>query len=278
MLLIAIVLVSSILSSASAIGIDGWVSIQGSDPTLRAVDISAKGNQVWIIGSDGALHYWSVSALTPDGDWQWIDETNGQRTTPYPLKHIGATADGCVWTFDQRGNIARYNSSALGWKTITGGPNVTWISAQTCNISSVITNTFSTHYANGNTHFYYQNGAWTQLYTNDWTGGPYPNSGITCAIGDNNEGWLTNSNGNIYSRAPVSTTPAAWTQLSGLAKQIDAENGNLVIIVDFSGNMYLWNGGGWQGIPGGPAVRATINTAQAFYIDASGNAYSTNIV
>jgi len=272
MLLIAIVLVSSILSIASGIGIDGWQPLSGSDPTLTAVDISAKGNQVWIIGSDGALHYWSVSALTPDGDWQWIDEDGGTRKTPYPLKHIGATLDGCVWTGDQKGNVALYNSSASNWTTITG-LNVSWVSGLYCN-SSIAVSTTPAPAGTGNTDYYYQNKAWTQLFQVYF--GTSPSCATIITIGDNNQAWLTNSNSQIFGLSPF-TTQGTWVLMPGSARQIDADSGNRVIMIDPNGNMNLWNGGGWTGIPGGPAVRATINDAQAFYIDASGNAYSTNI-
>jgi len=274
MLLIPIVLVSSILSIASGIGIDSWTSIGGSDPSLRAVDISAKGDQVWILGSDGALHFWSVDALTPDGDWQWIDESNGQRTTPYPIARIGATVDGCVWSVDQKYNIAIYNSSALKWKTITGAPNVTWISGLYCNSSFVVTNTPTG--GAGNTLYYGLNNAWTEQWCANLLG-PFACAGIVAAIGESNTRWHVNSQDIIYQWTPSSTYP--WTQPNNqLAKQIDAATPSRVIILDPSGNMLLWNGGGWTGIPGGPAVKATISRSQAFYIDAAGNPYSANII
>jgi len=272
MLLISIVLVSSTLSIASGIGIDGWQPLIGSDPSLTAVDISARGNDVWIIGSDGALHYWSVSALTPDGDWQWIDESYGQRTTPGALKQIGATLDGCVWSANQHGNVALYNSSASNWTTING-LNVTWVSGLYCN-TSVAVSTTPAPAGTGNTDYVYQNKAWTQLYQVFL--GTSPSCATTITLGDNNQAWLTNSKSQIFGLSPFSSA-GTWVIEPGSAWQLDADGSN-VINVGPNGYMSLWNGGGWTGIPGGPAAKATINKSQAFYMDAKGNAYSANIV
>jgi len=273
MLLIAISLVSCILSIASGIGIDGWVALSGSDPSLTAVDISAKGDQVWILGNDGAIHYWSVSALTPDGDWQYIDESNGVRQTQYPIAHIGATLDGCVWTADQKGNISVYNSSISSWTSIPG-PNVTWIAGRYCNESNVVTNDSSSHYGNGNTIFYYQNKTWTQQYSPDsTTGGSYPSAGLVVGIVQSNQRYLTDSSSQIWSW----NSPTTETQMPGAGKQIDAESPTRIILVDPTNKMYLWNGGGWTQIPGTAGARATINRSQAFYIDGTGVVYSANI-
>jgi len=286
-MLLAIVLVSSILSIASGTGIDGWVALSGSDPSLRAVDISAKGNQVWILGNDGAIHYWSVSALTPDGDWQYVDESNGGRTTPYPIAHIGATLDGCVWTADQRGNIAIYNSNAAGWTTITGGPYATWISGQYCNTAIAISNNRSTYNPSfngtGNTIFYYANNKWTQVFNTDGSlGGSYPSAGVAASIGETSQVFSIDSNQRLYFwPAPSnSTNPSTWNEVAGAAKQVDIEDPNKVISVNPDNTMSINNGTNSlyrHPIPGGPAVKASINKSQAFYIDAGGNVYSANL-
>jgi len=247
MLLIAIVLVSSILSIASGIGIDGWQVLSGSDPSLTAVDISAKGDDVWILGNDGAIHYWSVSALTPDGDWQWIDESNGPRPSPYPIKQISATSNGCVWILDQKLNAAVYNRNAATWTsypTYTPGPGytVTSLCGKSCNYSQ---------------------------YTD--TSQP----GWVCSIGEDNDNWESYSS-NIY--RCVNNVQTGCYQVAGTATKIEAENSTRVIIVDSNKKMSLWNAGSWKQIPGTAGARATINKAQAFYIDASGNAYSANII
>jgi len=244
MLLIGIVLVSSVLSIASGIGIDGWTALSGSDPSLTAVDISAKGNDVYILGNDGAIHYWSVSALTPDGDWQWIDESNGQRQTTYPIKQIAATSDGCVWTLDQNKNISVYNSNAANWTShqVAPGYDVIWVSGYNCSVFEVTFNM----------------------------------AGWVCTVGENGL-WEVYPSNAIYQCFHTSKTTSTLTQYPGTAKQIDAENSTLIIIVDQNNNMLLWNAGSWKQIPGTAGARATINKSQAFYIDASGNAYSANI-
>jgi len=279
MLLIAIVLVSSVLSIASGIGIDGWVSIQGSDPTLTAVDISAKGNDTYILGSDGAIHFWSVSALTPDGDWQYVDESNGGRQTTGALVRIATTVDGCVWTVDNKNNIAVYDSNALGWHTITGGPHVTWIAAQYCNGSAVVVTDVLNPYppwGNGNTIFFYYNHTWTQVF--DQVGHSCTSTSV--GIGEKGERLytITYDIWNAAAPSPPTGTSVDVSMGSQQGKKIDGVSLSRIIVLDANNSsMLLWNGSGWTALPGGPAKRATISQTQVFYIDLAGNAYSANI-
>jgi len=255
MLVITIAIISSLIAYANGITVGNWTGLYGSNTNLRAKDISAKGDNVWITATDGTIYYWDC----PRSEWQAI--TGGAGTV-----NIGATMDNCLWTVDGSGAVNLYNRNTQTWQSGFNPPNpIMQIGGQLCN-RAIATSTASA----GNNIFLFDNNTWTQQ----------PTVGLWPAIGENDDRWLVGTNHGVYH---WDASKNGWSQdvLYAWASNIDVENQTSVIHVGNPGdigNMYVWNANSttWTEISGN-AVRGTIGRSKVYYINSAGQIWVANV-
>lgn len=77
-----------------------WTQLPGA-----AVEISAKGNELWVINSSQKIYRW-------DGqNWQ---------LKPGAATRVGASPDGWTWVVNSKNQIYRWNKNTNNWDGIQG--------------------------------------------------------------------------------------------------------------------------------------------------------------
>lgn len=86
-----------VIASCSA---QNWTQLPGA-----AVEISAKGNELWVINSSQKIYRWDGKA------WQ---------LKPGAAVRVGASPDGWTWVVNSQNQIYRWNESKNAWDGMPG--------------------------------------------------------------------------------------------------------------------------------------------------------------
>jgi len=164
-----------------------------------------------------------------------------------------AAIDYSIWHCNAAGDIYRSNASNTGWDRMPGGAPVG------CAQIDAWTRDRAVHVNKSGQFFEFLNGTWNEL----------PGTGTHITIGADGEKWHVNSAGHIYRMLPGQNT---WQRIAGSLKYIHCTDGSNVAGVNASGNMYRWNGSGWEQLNGsGTYIGSTwgnlwqVNTSDDIY-------------
>jgi hypothetical protein len=220
-----ICLLLTAIVAIESLSFESWAQLPGA-----AVDVSAKGNELWVINSAQQIFRWK------DGAWVHM---------PGAAVKVGASPDGWSWVVNSADDIFRWNVNNNQWDHIPG---------KLVQVSAISKDrALGVNRAGG--IFLWENNAWKQL----------PGGASWAAIGDGDERWVVNSAGNIYRWNHEANT---WTHIPGGASNVDTQNADRVIVTNSAGNMYAWNNGVWQLLPGG-CTRATITNDYAYCVNSA---------
>jgi hypothetical protein len=212
---------------------EGWTEVPGA-----AVEISAKGHEVWAINSAQQIYRWN------NGGWTHI---------PGAAVRVGASPDGWSWVVNSVDDIYRFNIGTNSWNQIPG--KLVQISAMSKDKALGVNR-------QGNIYLW-ENNAWKQL----------PGQATWAAIGTDDERWVVNSGGHIYR---WTHTTSDWTRVPGVAVSVEAQNASRVIVTNGAGNMFAWQSGAWQLLPG-ECTRATIAHDHAYCVNSARNIFKSKV-
>jgi hypothetical protein len=203
-----------------------------------AVEISAKGHEVRAINSAQQIYRWN------NGGWTHI---------PGAAVRVGASPDGWSWVVNSVDDIYRFNIGTNSWNQIPG--KLVQISAMSKDKALGVNRV-------GNI-FLWENNAWKQL----------PGKASWAAIGTDDERWVVNSGGHIFR---WTHTTSDWTRVPGIAVSVEAQNASRVIVTNGAGNMFAWQSGAWQLLPG-ECTRATIAHDHAYCVNSARNIFKSKV-
>lgn len=219
---IAIILTGFIITCCTA---QNWSQLQGS-----AVDISAKGNELWSINSGQNIYRWNGK------NW---DLKVGSAV------RVGASPDGWTWVVNKADEVYRWNLNKQNWDKMPGA---------LVQISAISKDRALGVNRNQNI-FLWENNAWTQL----------PGLAIWAAIGDGDERWVVNKQQSIFRWNHSTNT---WDQVPGAANNIDVQNPCRVIATNAAHQIYIWKNNNWQLITGS-GTRSTITEDEYYTVNSA---------
>ncbi|KAJ6635857.1 Tectonin-1, partial [Pseudolycoriella hygida] len=184
---------NSIISSCVA---QSWKRLPGA-----AVEISAKGSEVWVINAAQNIYRWTGS------DWE-LKRGSAVRA--------GASPDGWTWVVNSADNIYRWNKNSNKWDQMPGA--LVQIDAISKDRALGVNRV-------GNIYLW-ENNAWKQL----------PGAATWAGIGNGGERWVVNKAQQIF-RWNHSTN--VWDRMPGAAVNIDVQNPGRVIVTN--ANDKIWD-------------------------------------
>jgi hypothetical protein len=211
-----------------AVASAAWKRIPG-----RAVDISAKGNEVWAVNSQKRIYRFNGKAWT---------RMPGQAT------RVAASQDGWTWTLNKPNELYRWNPTARAWARIpTCAPKCTLVQINALNRNRLV--------ATGAAH-----GTW---YWNGKTWRTLPRAHKYVAIGEGGEIWAITPTNDIHhwNRAKKD-----WDLMPGKAVNIDVQDKNKVIVTGVNQRLYMWKNNRWNVLPG-IGKRATVGHHHAYVVN-----------
>jgi len=197
-----------------------WTLLPGA-----AVEISAKGNEVWVINSAQQIFRWD------GGNWQLM---------PGGAVRAGASPDGWSWVVNSADQIWRWNPNSKGWELMPGG--LVQISAASKDRALGVNR--------GQQIWLWENNGWKNL----------PGAATWAGIGDDDERWVINSAQQIWRWNHKSNN---WDLMPGAAVNVDVQSPSRVIVTNAQNQMWIWQNNNWKLLTGG-GVRSSI-THKHFY-------------
>jgi hypothetical protein len=217
---------SSIVASTIA---QEWTKLPGA-----AVEISAKGDQVWVVNNQRQVFRWNGA------DW---DHIPGQ-----PFIKVAASPDGWAWAINTTNNVFRYNVDTKVWDFLPG--ILAEISAMSRDRALGIAKDYSIWV------FEKDIGTWKQM----------PGGATSCGIGDGDERWVVNEKTMQIFRWNHATN--VWDLIPGGASYVDVQNPCRVIVSNIHQQMFLRKNNAWIHLPGAAAKgRAGISEKHFFAVN-----------
>jgi len=221
------------------------------------LDIAVKGNQLWAVFCNSTV----VRAnLGVDGSFQsWTAISTSGIPAAHKVVSLGASPDGFTYgltnTYDN--NIYCYNPGSQSWQVNPG--HLDQISAAS-NVMTIGTNRFYDHHWATNFGFVFQGqkGKWS-------------------SFGMDKSRWIVDVFGRVR-RCLDSTSwcPGQVWEVMCLrdVQTVEAQNKDRAIATNAFGEMYAWDGKGWNQLPfSGKATRASITDNFVYWLNEKGNAF-----
>lgn len=226
-----------------------WNQLPGA-----AVEISAKGKELWVINQSQRIYRWKGS------NWE---------LKPGAAVRVGASPDGWTWVVNSADNIYRWNVLKNNWDQIQGAlTQIDAISKDRGNCSNrkqekIVNRKFPFNVAIGvnraNNIYLWENNAWKQL----------PGAAVWAGIGDGDERWVVNAAQQIY-RWNHSTNN--WDLMPGAAVNIDVQNPCRVIVTNSKNQIFIWKNNAWKLLTGA-GTRSTINEDHYYTVNSAQKIY-----
>jgi len=226
-----------ILCAIIPIASSEWRQLQG-----KGNDISARGDEVWIVAQDRKIYRWSAD----DGDWQ---------LQPGLADRIAASPDGSSWITSTNDDIYRMNVDTGSWETMPG--SMWQISAISKDSAIGVTRQ--------NAVYLWQNDAWHRQ--------PIPGNGkgAWVCIGEEDERWMVLIDRSIFR---WNHDQSDWVHMPGNAVRIDCQSPDKIVKTDADQFMHVWRKRDWVLLPG-RGVRATVGNKNVYTVAASGDLFVT---
>jgi len=181
-----------------------------------AVQISARGNELWVINAAQEIYRWSGTF--------WERKAGG-------ASYIGASPDGYSWVCNAGQGIFRWNIATGAWEQIPGG--LQKISAVSRDLALGVN-------SNGDV-FVWKNNAWAHIYTQTkWV-----------SIGDDGtpdgDRWAINRDGTTWH-----WQGGRFEKVDSTVKMetVDCHSPNRVVGTDVNQKVYVWRKDKWQQLQG----------------------------
>jgi len=208
-------------------------------PPSTAVDISAKGNEVWI--ANAAQDVFRFDFVKRD----WVQLPGSI------VVHVGASPDGWGWVVNTNNDVFRFNKDK--------GNTFEQIPGQKLVQISVASKDRALGVNKAGDIWLWENNAWKQL----------PGAATWAGIGVDDERWVVNAGQQIFRWNKCRND---WDIICGAAVNIDVQNANRVIITNKEGVISVWKNNAWSVIVvPGTATRASINENMGFLVTPAQN-------
>jgi hypothetical protein len=230
----------------------------------HAVQISAKGNELWAITPTGQIVRWTGS--------KW-----GNVWLPGAATSVAPCADGRAWITsnaddDQQASspckgkdcVFRWNSSTNKWDYLAAwAKSISATSAENAYIVGIDACV---------SKYIPQSGTWTNLNASDNC------NSYQISLGEDNELWKLDQNSFLYRYAFGGWQKQDVPAVMALPNYVNVQSSGRVVVTDDDMYVWLWNGKQWQKIASGGSVnptceQATINNQSIFCVDRRNRIY-----
>jgi len=254
MLLIPITIIWGLVSVVDGVGIGNWIQMSSSsNPNIKGIDISAKNNDVYLLGNDSTIYWWNSV------DWIPVSQEGGPVAA---AAQIGAALDSCLWVVDKQGGLTVYNKNTSQWSSIPAAPSpLAQISGQYCDRALGVSTA-----ATAGKILLYQNGGWSTM----------PGGVVNwAAIGECDERWVAGNDGDLWR---WDTHALVFYRPGGMSLQVDAQNATRIALANPpNGYAYISNGATWVNTVAGTAIRASIGRTWTYYLSNTGVPYYATV-
>jgi hypothetical protein len=205
---------------------DQWQAIQGA-----AVEVAAGADgSVWVLGAD----------VVPGGFgvYRWTGQTWERDPPPNAVARISVAPDGTLWAVNSVREIWRRGANG-GWARVAGAA---------VDISAGVDGSV---WAIGEDQSGRDFGIW-RFAGDHWDREPVPSAGMTVAVSDRGEPWITNANEEIWRRVQ-----GGWQRMPGAALRVSADaRGGIWVIgtnpLPGGFGVYRWASDTWVSEEGPP--------------------------
>jgi len=212
--------------------LSNWQGIPGA-----AVDISAKGNEVWVANAGQDVFRFDFVKR----DWVKLPGS--------AVRSVGASPDGWGWVVSREDNVYRFNKDKGVFEQILGQPLVQISAASKDRALGV---------NKAGDIWLWENNAWKQL----------PGNAMWAGIGVDDDRWVVNS---IHQIFRWNKNINNWDLMPGSAVNVDVQNANRVILTNKEQLMYVWKNGAWNYLTGATATKSSLNENMGFYVNKEQN-------
>jgi len=228
-----------LLSAFVVVSAQYWVRIPGS-----AVQISAKGTELWSYNRYNVVQQWTGSGWT---------------AVPASCTSVAAAADGFSWianNFAGGSNVFRFQ------KNYGYGTDFVSIPGSARSINA-ISQTSAVVVGVDNVAYKFNGASFVVMSATD-------TKNLQLAIGENDDIWRVTLDGKVQQWVSSSwVADATGFPLPGQATWVDVQNANRVVVTTDDGNIYVFNGSTWtkHGFVTYNCMQATINGTNVFCVD-----------